>query len=378
MVEDQNNSCVRGNGRIDCREEAERAAREFIYDNPDRSKEILEYFAEHAKYNIPCAAIYRDRKSISINTAPEEYRPYMMAEDRSNKGTCGGNGKLDWDETGSFVGEFMLENYEQRYGLLRYLNRETGLSRAEVDVSKINRRFRILLNPNLLRLSLSLVDARIISDEERFVPPHEDDLDNNAGARTRPIELGSVDFWMAYAPSLQLTLDFFQYATLGCQYSLYFDLLQHTQKYDSPEDAYTFVGAGGGTAYSFTLGIYAYRELRKRFDLRESFLDIQGIKINETGDGWERAILVEAGVVMHKRQWVRGWDRFSALEEMDEKPHYFRGFTGGVSAQLMSGNDCAGACFGGGYKAGISVDYYHPKMFSVNINLIGFNLGMNL
>jgi hypothetical protein len=384
--EDKRYSCSKkGNGKIDCWEEARLAAEQFLCDNYDGAAEITKYFRKHGMANpfISPSMSPTDclgTESVEIKTAPQQYRPYLTAADENSTGASRRNGKLDSDEeVRLFIDGFMEENIGQRRIMLDYLARTiTDLSLViDVDTTEAERRPRILLSLYLLSHGYTYFDYQLFSDEDRYVPPHRNDLVNNSSAETNPVDVREKKAGREYIPSFQLAFDAWQYVTLGYQLSFHTaDIFherwngEHSQRYVSPEDAYTFVSLTRRTTHSFTLAAYPYVNKWRHF-----FVESGGGGVRE--DGSESSILVEGGLAWTELTLARGWHRFSAAEVMDKISLNYLGGRGGVFYQYIDTGIPERVSYTGGYKVGISMDYYNKQMYSVVLDL-GFIMGLNL
>jgi len=251
------------------------------------------------------------------------------------------------------------------------------------------RNFRLLVSP-YLNFGAGAFGFNLIDEDIRHVPPHPED----AGATTAPVEttpggFTNLDF------QLGVTMDFWQHVFLkykftvpgvsmrfptedlkegpygsSCAYDLGGNVIQescggggyppeHRQKYESGENAYTFVSLGGYESQShfLTVGFYPYHD-----------------ETREEGDPdyVEGNLSLEVGLAIDKFTVIRGWDRYAAVEILDEKEFTAVGITGGIHLLVISNI----GKFNIGSEFGASLTFFFNAGFACSLDLaipIGFD-----
>jgi hypothetical protein len=251
------------------------------------------------------------------------------------------------------------------------------------------RNFRLLVSP-YLNVGTGAFGYNLIDEGIRHVPPHPED----AGASTEPIDTSSGGF-VNIAFQLGVILDFWQRVFVKYKFSVpganvrfpmedveegpyapscynsygEYGLREvctgggyppeHRQRYESGENAYTFLSMGGHESQShfLTVGFYPYHvENRKEGD----------------PDYAEGNLSLEAGIAIDKFTVVRGWDRYASVEILDEKEFTAVGITGGISYLMVSNI----GKFNLGSELGASLTFFFNAGFACSLNIavpIGFD-----
>jgi|GEM_PF-4398992 len=250
--------------------------------------------------------------------------------------------------------------------------------------------FRLLINP-YLNIGTGAFGYNLVNQEIRHVPPHPEDV----GASTEPIDttpggffnldfqLGVVlDFWQRVFVKYKFSvpgasmrgamedLKEGSYGGGGCSHDPYGNVIEescqsggyppeHRQKYESGEDAYTFVRLGGheSSSHFLTVGFYPYH-----------------VENDSDGDGdyTEGNLSLEGGIAIDKFTVVRGWDRYASVEIKDEKDLTAFGLTGGIHMLMISNI----GKFNIGTELGASLTFFFNAGFACSLDLsvpIGFD-----
>ncbi|MFA4843744.1 MAG: hypothetical protein WC632_02185 [Candidatus Margulisiibacteriota bacterium] len=326
---------------------------------------------------------------IIINNTPLKFRPYLEHADKNNNGSNRSNGKIDAEEEiNSAISEYCSDNPNSCKEIVEFFSKESNYPSQsfESKPKQYPAQFRLSLAP-VIGLGFQHFNYASLGST-LHVPPHQDDK----GAVTNPIEVGSKNNGMLKF-GFELTLDFWQIVFLNYQLALAEDNLgdyeedvkagpynyyggyppKNRQRYASGENAYTFISTTSNKnttkAHYLTLGFYPFSNSLIKLKRPNFSPDLGGWR-DESGDSH---LSIDAGIAIKQVHVVRGWDRYAAVEIMEDKNVTIFGGTVGLHYQGYSRQGSGPIQLGG--KLGIRGAYYPGGSFNVVAEL-GFPFGL--
>lgn len=325
--------------------------------------------------------------SITIASAPAKFRPYLDQADKTSTGPTQSNGIIETkEEIDSAISAYCSDDPNNCKELVEYFSKAADYPNEsfELKLDHYPSQFRISVAPVFCFIGFQHFNYASLG-ETRHVPPHPDDQ----GTVTKPITpKGKNSALVKFG--FELTLDFWQKVFLNYQfaplenepvpssiekvkpgsYNYYGGYPPiNRQRYASGENAYTFIIAPfdrSNKAHYITLGFYAPLSGSIKFDP------------SYTSKAWKASsedshLSIDAGLAVKQFHVIRGWDRYAAVEIMDNKNvtvlggtiglHYSQGFNN------LSGSTQLGLKFGlrGSYFPGGSFSVIAESMIPIGL-----------
>ena len=317
------NLCQKGNGKIDCEQEAITAVIECSKDNQENAGEIEDYLVQ--------SGFYLSEQPVKIKSAPEE-------------------------PAGS----------------------------VKTDPDPIERSFRLLVTPGI-GLSASRYNYGEFPDAMRNTPPHFTDPGGQPGTvsyRSRGFMWSpapSIKLTADLFQYLTLSYEYSSNPSFGgitggiSDTELEQPYLTNPHPLD-PNGASTFIAYDKGlTSQRFTVGINPFIKQNKVEEFH--IWKVSGNEHTAKGGNEELAVEVEGGVARESYALTNGWDHpwsyeySGGIEVYQKQPVTKWGIAGGVNLRILQLGGSELPNFLLGLSGGASFEYYDKNSYSFRLTL---------